>query len=137
MVKSAMGHMQVFIDAKNIEFYKSLFKFLDWRVLYEDNASVSVGDKNGISLWFDPLIKDQENDYDGIGMNHLALAVFSQKDVDETVLWLREKGIPTLFNTPCHRPDFSDGPDYTYYQVMFESPDRILFEVVYTGPFEK
>jgi hypothetical protein len=24
-------------------------------------------------------------------------------------------------------------PDKTYYQVMFESPDRILFEVVYTG----
>jgi hypothetical protein len=136
MIKSAMGHMQIFIDAQHVDFYKELFKFLEWSVLYEDKMSVSVGDKNGISLWFDPIIKDTKNDYDGIGMNHLALAVFSQRDVDETVLWLRKKGIPTLFNTPCHRPDFSDGPEYTYYQVMFESPDRILFEVVYTGIFE-
>ncbi len=36
--------------------------------------------------------------------------------------------------TPRHRPEFSQGPDQTYYQVMFESPDRVLFEVVYTGP---
>jgi hypothetical protein len=39
-----------------------------------------------------------------------------------------------LFDTPRHRPDFSQSPDHTYYQIMFESPDRILFEVVYTGP---
>jgi len=134
MIKSAMGHMQIFINARNVEFYKSLFRFLDWAILYEDKASVSVGDKNGISLWFDPMIKDEKNDYDGIGMNHLALAVFSQQDVEDTTVWLRKQGIPTLFDTPCHRPDFSDGPDYTYYQVMFESPDGILFEVVYTGP---
>jgi hypothetical protein len=48
-------------------------------------------------------------------------------------VWLKESGIPHLFETPRHRPEFSEG-DNTYYQVMFESPDRILFEVVYTGP---
>jgi hypothetical protein len=32
-----------------------------------------------------------------------------------------------------HRPEFSMSTEETYYQVMFESPDRILFEVVYTG----
>ncbi len=26
---------------------------------------------------------------------------------------------------------------YTYYQVMFETPDRILFEIVYMGPLQK
>jgi hypothetical protein len=26
------------------------------------------------------------------------------------------------------------GPGETYYQVMFTSPDGVLFEVVYTGP---
>lgn len=33
-----------------------------------------------------------------------------------------------------HRPEFSWGPDDTHDQVMFESPDRTLIEVVYTGP---
>jgi hypothetical protein len=30
-----------------------------------------------------------------------------------------------------HRPEFAQGEDQTYYQVMFASPDRILLEVVY------
>jgi hypothetical protein len=38
-----------------------------------------------------------------------------------------------LFETPRHRPEFSS-EDSTYYQIMFESPDRILLEFVYTGP---
>ena len=38
-----------------------------------------------------------------------------------------------LFETPRYRPDFSSEPN-TYYQIMFESPDRILFEIVYVGP---
>jgi hypothetical protein len=47
---------------------------------------------------------------------------------------LQQHGIQALFDTPRHRPEFCSSPDNTYYQVMFESPDRILFEVVYTGP---
>jgi hypothetical protein len=47
---------------------------------------------------------------------------------------LRERGVGLLFGTPQHRPEFAQGEDQTYYQVMFESPDRILLEVVYTGP---
>lgn len=46
---------------------------------------------------------------------------------------LVEKGVSTLFETPRHRPDFmSEGN--TNCQIMFESPDHILFEVVYKGP---
>lgn len=41
-----------------------------------------------------------------------------------------------LFGTPQHRPDFAADDAHTYYQVMFASPDRILLEVVYTGPKE-
>jgi predicted lactoylglutathione lyase len=64
------------------------------------------------------------------------LAVDSQAAVDEMVNYLRKKGIPPLFNTPRHRPEFADSPNDTYYQVMFETPDRILFEVVYIGSKE-
>ncbi|MDO9120413.1 MAG: hypothetical protein Q7U31_01420, partial [Anaerolineaceae bacterium] len=73
------------------------------------------------------------NDYDGIGMNHLGVSVEKQSDVDETVEYLKAKGVTALFETPRHRSEFS-GEGSTYYQVMFESPDKILFEVVYTGP---
>jgi catechol 2,3-dioxygenase-like lactoylglutathione lyase family enzyme len=68
------------------------------------------------------------------GLNHLGIAAESIADVDATVRYLEDRGIPALFETPRHRPDFSQDEKSTYYQVMFESPDRILFEVVYTGP---
>ncbi len=38
---------------------------------------------------------------------------------------------------PHHRPEFAMNEKYTYYQVMFETPDRILFEIVYMGPLQK
>ena len=72
-----------------------------------------------------------------MGMNHLAIAVSSEAEVDEMVDWLRARRVLTLFGTPCHRLDFADAKDQTYYQVMFESPDKILFEVVYIGPLSK
>ena len=49
----------------------------------------------------------------------------------------RRAALQHLFETPRHRPDFAHGEDTTYYQVMFESPDRILFEIVYTGPKDR
>jgi hypothetical protein len=61
------------------------------------------------------------------------VSVEKQSDVDETVTYLKAHGVPVLFETPRHRAEFSGGGN-TYYQVMFESPDKILFEVVYTGP---
>jgi catechol 2,3-dioxygenase-like lactoylglutathione lyase family enzyme len=82
-------------------------------------------------------MKDVDNDYDGIGMNHVGLTVNSQAEVDEVTAYLQKNGVKPLFETPRHRPEFCDKPDATYYQVMFESPDRILFEVVYTGPKSK
>ena len=41
-----------------------------------------------------------------------------------------------LFETPRHRPEFAESDGHTYYQVMFASPDGILFEIVYVGPKE-
>jgi catechol 2,3-dioxygenase-like lactoylglutathione lyase family enzyme len=80
------------------------------------------------------VVTDVANDYDGPGMNHLAIGTEAQADVDATVDYLRGHGVELLFETPRHRPEFSRSDDQTYYQVMFESPDRILLEVVYTGP---
>ena len=133
MIKSNLGHLQVNIDPRNKFFYKDLFNFLGWSVLLEDNEFIGIGCEKGSSLWFTSCTKNVNNDYDGQGMNHLAIAVEKQKDVDETVSYLKQHNIKALFETPRHRPEFCGSPDKTYYQVMFESPDHILFEVVYTG----
>jgi hypothetical protein len=50
------------------------------------------------------------------------------------VAYLTARGVAPLFNTPCHRPEFARDEQSTYYQVMFETPDRILIEIVYIGP---
>lgn len=137
MVQSKVGHIQINVDPKNIAFYKELLSFLGWKSIYEDENMLGIMDKEKLSLWFTPPLKTVDNDYDGKGMNHLALSVDSQSDVDKTVAFLQEHGVEALFETPRHRPEFSGGPENTYYQVMFESPDHILFEVVYTGTKEK
>jgi len=132
-MKSTIGHVVFCIDPKNIPFYRELLEALGWAVWYEDANMLGVGCEQGSSLWFGPA-KPAANDYDGPGMNHLALAVDSQADVDEMVAYLKAHGVEALFDTPRHRPEFCSSPDKTYYQVMFTSPDKILFEVVYTGP---
>jgi len=80
-------------------------------------------------LWFGGALKAITNDYDGPGLNHLGLSVGSIADVDTAVAWLKEHGKPALFETPRHRPEFCS-PGSTYYQVMFESPDRSIFLTV-------
>lgn len=128
-----LQHMQFNVKPENLAFYKGLLAFLGWQTLHEDEGMLGVADKNNLSLWFVGQVKDVVNDYDGPGMNHLAIGTATQTDVDTAAGYLREQGVELLFETPRHRPEFSGG-DQTYYQVMFASPDRILIEVVYTGP---
>ena len=137
MEKSTLGHMVVNIQETNIGFYKELFSFLGWKILLDHPKMLGIEDENKVSLWFTEPIKKVNNDYDGIGMNHLALSVPNQAAVDQTVVYLQDRNIDVLFDTPRHRPEFCGSEDETYYQVMFESPDRILFEVVYMGVRQK
>jgi catechol 2,3-dioxygenase-like lactoylglutathione lyase family enzyme len=133
MIQSTMGHIVVNVNPENFAFYRDLFGFLGWAKWADDPSTLGFGDKHGASVWFGAPIKPVSNDYDGTGMNHLALGVPNQADVDLVVTYLQEHGVPALFETPRHRPDFCSDPATTYYQVMFESPDRILLEVVYLG----
>lgn len=132
-MQSQLGHLQINIKRENLTFYKALLAFLEWNVMYSTDDFIGAADKNGASVWFMGFANDAQNDYDGVGMNHLAFGVAKQSDVDAAVTFLQGKGIPLLFETPRHRPDFAQGPDQTYYQVMFESPDRVLLEIVYIG----
>jgi len=132
-MKSTLGHLQVNIHPANAAFYRELFTFLGWKVIVDSPEMVGVLDPNHSSLWFGGPLKDIANDYDGIGTNHIAVHVASQSDVDETAPYLKQHQVACLLGTPRHRPDFSEGNN-TYYQVMFKSPDNLLFEVVYMGP---
>jgi prepilin-type processing-associated H-X9-DG protein len=135
MISSHIGHIVFQIHPVNMAFYKDLFTFMGWKLWVEDPGMLGMGDERGQSLWFDGHVKAISNDYDGPGVNHVGIGVETQADVDAVVDFLRTRGVAALFETPRHRPEFS-GAGKTYYQVMFESPDRILFEVVYTGAKE-
>ena len=131
---TGLAHIQLNVSAANLAFYKDLFGFLGWQTIAEDDDSLGVSGKHGETLWFIGEVKDVANDYDGPGMNHLGIGAESQADVDTVAAHLTGKGVDLLFETPRHRPDFVESEGETYYQIMFETPDRILLEVVYTGP---
>jgi catechol 2,3-dioxygenase-like lactoylglutathione lyase family enzyme len=133
MIQTTFGHIVFHVDPANIPFYKALTQFLGWQPIFEAEGFLGTAHGDG-SIWFMGMAKAVENDYDGPGMNHFAFAAASIADVDSTTAFLTEQGVAHLFETPRHRPDFSRDESHTYYQVMFESPDRILFEVVYIGP---
>ncbi len=132
-MRTHIGHIQFNVAAANLPFYRDLMAALGWQPLYDTDEFVGVADENGNSLWFIGQVKPVSNDYDGPGMNHLAFSTATQADVDIVAGRLAGRGVALLFETPRHRPEFARSEADTYYQIMFESPDRILFEVVYAG----
>lgn len=134
-MKSSFYHIQCNIDYTNVDFYKNLFEALGWSVIFE-NPEVVIGFTSGSTgdIWFAQSENAATQDYDDMGVNHLSIRVETKFDVDTIVSLLKEHKTATLFETPRHRSEFADSTEHTYYQVMFESPDGILFEVVYIGP---
>ena len=132
---SKLTHLQFNVRPGNTGFYKDLLEFLGWKTIHADDDTVGAEDANGVSVWFLAIATDAANSYDGPGMNHVAFGAETAADVDAAAVFLRARDVDLLFETPRHRPEFTGGGDAnTYYQVMFESPDRILVEVVYQGP---
>ena len=129
-----LGHLQFNVQAENLPFYRDLMVFLGWNLIGDWPGMVGLGTIDGQSLWFSGDVKAVTNDYDGPGLNHLAFAAASIADVDAAVAYLQARGVALLFETPRHRPEFARDELSTYYQVMFETPDRILLEIVYIGP---
>jgi catechol 2,3-dioxygenase-like lactoylglutathione lyase family enzyme len=133
-MQSTISHIQFNVQPAHMQFYKDLMALLGWSTIYSEAQTLGVAGKGNGSLWFNGQVKEVSNDYDGPGMNHLGFGAESMADVDAVAEFLKQRDVPWLFDTPRHRPEFSRSEDQTYYQVMFESPDRILIEVVYTGP---
>jgi len=133
LVKTHLGHLVFFGSPKNVGFYKDLFEFLGWKSIYDEGGIFGTTDGRGCDLWFEGLANGAQNDHDGAGLNHLALITEQQADVDTAATYLSGKGVKLLYGTPCNRPEHAESENHLYYSTMFESPDRILLEVVYTG----
>lgn len=133
-VTSRLGHLVFMTAPESIGFYRDFFGHLGWKTNYDQDGIFGTTDGNGCDLWFEGLSNGSTNDYDGNGMNHLAIVMGSQADVDASADFLRSKGTELLFGTPCNRPEHAESEDHLYYSVMFTSPDNILMETVYTGP---
>ena len=132
-MEANLDHLQVNVRAENMDFYKEFVAFLGWNTILEMEGYFGAGGANGGSLWFVADVKDAPSDYDAPGLNHVGISVSKQNDVDAVIGWLKERGIEGLFETPRHR-EVPGKDGHTYYQVMFESPDGALFEVLYIGP---
>jgi catechol 2,3-dioxygenase-like lactoylglutathione lyase family enzyme len=133
-MRSHVSHLQFNMDPANKGFYAELFGFLGWKTLYEGDDFIGVGNDGQTSLWFLAATSDAKYDHDAPGFNHLGIGVESQADVDAAVAYLRGKGVELLYGTPCNRPEYTSSEDEVYYSAMFDSPDKILLEIVYTGP---
>lgn len=133
-MKSHLYHLQINIDFKNVSFYKSLMEFIGWKVIFEEKNVVGYRSGTSGDVWFVKTGKNKTVDYDAKGVNHISFRVDKITDVDKVKDHLEKNKVKMLFDTPRHRPEFSSSEKETYYQIMFESPDKILFEVVYIGP---
>lgn len=133
-ITSSVAHLQLNIDFENLSFYADLLQLLGWKSTYSDDSLAGFTAGKSADLWFGNQPNKAMPDYDQRGLNHLAFKVDTQAAVDATVAFLEQKMVEMKFETPRHRPEFSESKDHTYYQVMFTTPDNILIEVVYTGP---
>ncbi|MGH2588500.1 MAG: VOC family protein [Dehalococcoidia bacterium] len=132
-MRTGLDHLQVNVRPENVGFYRDLMSFLGWHDIFAGEGFFGMGGTSG-SLWFiSNEVKDVRNDYNGPGVNHVGISAESEADIAAVVAYLTERGVEMLFETPRHRPN-PNREGHTYYQVMFESPDRVLFEVCYNGP---
>lgn len=133
-IKASLNHLVFLIHDydKNIVIYKNLFDYFGFQIVADESYGLGVVIQSGLSLWIMRTSNETINHRDANGLNHLALSVSSKEDVDTfSTEFLKENNIECLFDTPKARPDFT-GDQNTYYQVMFELPGSVLFEVVFT-----
>lgn len=108
-------------------------EYMGWKVIFEDKYGIGYRSATNGDVWFVKTKKNKTVDYDAKGVNHISFQVDKMTDVDKVKNHLEKNKVKMLFDTPRHRPEFSASEKETYYQIMFESPDKILFEVVYIG----
>ncbi len=135
MAANGINHLQLNVSPANFDYYRRLLTQLGFQVPESDGYVSGFGD--GVSLWFIGSDVAEQQDHDHRGVNHISINADAVADVDAAAALLADLETEALFGTPQRRDDFIGGGETDYYQVMFRSPDGILFEVVYTGPLAK
>ena len=131
MTNSNINHLVYFIH--DFEINKSLYiKFFEYigHTLIWENENFFCINANAISIYFGNATTKIKNDRDSNGLNHIAFSVNSKNVITNIIdNFLKPNNIELLFGTPKSRPEFSED-DSDYYQIMFELPGDILFEIV-------
>ncbi len=135
-MKSFVYHIQISVSdsTKSFSFYKDLLGYLDYKISCEDETTLGMA--NGTcDVWViqtDENYKENKYHRKNVGLNHIALGVYSKDDVDKFVEeFLKPRNINPLYNSPKEFKEYQEG----YYAVYFEDPDRIKLEVVYIPRF--
>src|SRR5262249_47376061 len=102
--------------------------------IYDEGGVFGLTNDGECALWFEGEANGAHNDYDGAGLNHLAITTEQQADVDTAATYVRGKGVALLFETPCNRPEHAASDNHLYFPAMSPPPARTLFEVVTAGP---
>ena len=134
-IHSSVGHILLLIHdyEKNILLYREMFKYFGYEFSMDSEYGIGV-QTGGPSVWVMKATDETKNNRDSNGLNHFGFHVESKEEVDTFIAeFLKPNNIKCLFDTPKDRPEFFDAEKGgEYYQVMFEFPGSVLFEVVYT-----
>jgi len=128
-----LSHIEINVShyANSIRFYDMILSPLGWkRFLCTTDCTVYCDGVLKIILSpTENKFKDAGFHRKRIGLNHIALYAYSKKEVDffyEEVL--RKNNIASLYQ------EGPDGDD-NYYSVLFEDPDRMKLEVVFSPQY--
>ncbi len=127
-MKPSLYHIQ--LNVSKPEFYKDLFKHLNYKVVgeWEDGFGATDGTVDFWVFRTDSKYRRRSFHRKATGLNHLAFLVASRADVKRFARdFLQPRKIRPLYQTPREFPEYRKG----YYAVYFEDPDRIKLEVVY------
>lgn len=131
MIRVGFSHLDYNVsDLKTaLTFYNPLMEFLGFSKEVQSEGWVLYG--NGrmklCLVQCEPDFVDAGFHRKQPGLNHIAFQAEQRGDIDRTAAFLRERGIPLLYESPGQFH-----PEIEYYAVFFEDPFRLKLEVVYS-----
>jgi catechol 2,3-dioxygenase-like lactoylglutathione lyase family enzyme len=128
---ATFDHLQFNVGSPetSLPFYKDMLTFLGLEIVAEHEGEL-VGASDGHATYYFYRTDEDKRHFpynrDGTGLNHLALHVQSDAEVDRFISeFMKPRGIEPQWGTPRTRPDYG----HPYYQVMFEDPEGLAIEV--------
>jgi catechol 2,3-dioxygenase-like lactoylglutathione lyase family enzyme len=116
---------------KSLRFYLSTLGKLGYELAdHQSGAYARITNGASLVIVLSPLearYSEMKYHRKAVGLNHLALAVPTKKDVDNMYEHLVFQGVPLLGQGMPLWSDYRGG----YYSIFFEDPDRMMIEIVW------